>query len=158
KLLAKIDAHDDAVSALAFSRDGSMLVTGGYDHAIKLWEGQNPRNINSKPRITLTGHKNWIFGLAFSPGGVTPVYASCHRTAKAGDVKPGTEKANLTAHRGCVRSIAFAPDGKLFASAGAARTIRIWNAATLENTLTLRGHTATIRGLAFSPDSKLLAS
>ena len=51
------DAHDGDVNSLAFSRfDPYMLLTGGGDAAVKLWDLRNL----SKPMHVLEGHNNSV--------------------------------------------------------------------------------------------------
>ncbi len=42
QLLQHFYAHEDWVQSLAFSRDGTILATGGFDNLIKLWENNVP--------------------------------------------------------------------------------------------------------------------
>ena len=42
-----IVAHEGGADAVAFSPDGSLLVTGGRDNALKLWELSSPSDSRS---------------------------------------------------------------------------------------------------------------
>ncbi|MCC6804913.1 MAG: WD40 repeat domain-containing protein [Anaerolineae bacterium] len=61
-----IPAHERGVDAVAFSRDGALLVSGGRDHAIRLWDAGSP---SAAPLATLTGHAKPVLTVAFHPFG-----------------------------------------------------------------------------------------
>jgi hypothetical protein len=54
--------HWDAVNPLAFTRDGSLLATGGKEGVILLWETASGRLV-----LELRGHEGFTRSLAFSP-------------------------------------------------------------------------------------------
>ncbi|NRQ32790.1 protein kinase [Nonomuraea sp. NN258] len=60
-----LNAHDDAVTALAYSPDGTVLATAGLDHRVRLWEPDTGLSLG-----TLTAdHMGGISSVAFSPDG-----------------------------------------------------------------------------------------
>lgn len=63
KLICTLAGHEDTVSALAFSRDGSMIATGGKDQTVILWSFPEGNKITS---LTQEGE---IKSIAFSPNG-----------------------------------------------------------------------------------------
>jgi len=65
QLLAKLGGTMGPVYSLAWSRDGSVLASAGYGQ-IKVWDAAWRQE-----RITLTGHSNFVWGLAWSPNGLT---------------------------------------------------------------------------------------
>jgi WD40 repeat protein len=81
RLLAQLDAHKKAISALAFSPDGKFLATGGLDGFVKLWDVSVLQSVlanpSAQPLIKLREHKafDWglgpVRGIAFSPDGTT---------------------------------------------------------------------------------------
>jgi hypothetical protein len=63
-LRASTFAHGDAVLRLAYSPDGSLLVSAGADGVIKVWDAGVLRE-----RRALGGQPDWVMGLALSPDG-----------------------------------------------------------------------------------------
>lgn len=61
-LLISRFAHEASIIALAFSRDGSLLVSSAEDRTIKVWSGTGIELITSLP-----GQKDIAYGLALSP-------------------------------------------------------------------------------------------
>ena len=146
-------AHADSAAALAWSPDGQMLVSGGYDKVIKFWNPATGELIRS-----LDGHQGWVVSLAFSHDGKILASGSYDRTIRLWNVADGIERSKLAGHMATVRALAFSHDDKLLASGSADRTVRLWDAASGQQQAVLAGHEAGVRGVAFAPDDRLLAS
>jgi WD40 repeat protein len=160
--LAVLDEDDGWVTAAAFSPDGNLLATAGYDRLATLWDVSDPR----RPRkvATLSGHDGYVSSVAFSPDGrllATAGYDDTARVWNVVDPAQPVQLAVLTGHTGWVRQVAFSPDGRLLATASVDHTARLWDLAdpTSPRPLaTLTGHTDYVWALAFSPDGRELAT
>jgi len=67
-----IQAHNERLSALAFSPDGKLLATGSWDRSVQLWDVETGQPIGGP----LSGHSDTVNGLAFSPDGATLLSSS----------------------------------------------------------------------------------
>src|SRR5437660_12433307 len=75
------------VYTVAWSADGSLLASGGFDGRIRLWQIQG-----TQPAMcvqTLAGHTNWVLGLAFAPNGTQLASGSLDQTVKLWTVAAG---------------------------------------------------------------------
>ena len=70
-LLRTLTGHTDPVWSVAISPDGLTLVSGSFDHTIKVWNLPTGKELR-----TLTGHTDSVNSVAISPDGQTLVSGS----------------------------------------------------------------------------------
>ncbi len=109
------------IRCLAISPDGTKLVTGGFDHAVRLWDLATKRELH-----TFTGHTHWVVGVAFSPDGKRIATGGADKTVRLWGVESQKELATFEGHAGAVQAVAFAADGRHAVSAGLDQTVRVW--------------------------------
>jgi RNA polymerase sigma factor (sigma-70 family) len=139
--------------SVAFSPDGKLLATGGFDNTVQI---RDP--LTGRERRILKGHSGGVNSLAFSPDGKVLLTGSLDRTAKLREVSSGKEVGTLAGHTDQIYSVALAPDGKTAATASRDHTVKLWDVERRKEKLTLRGHGQPVEQVAFSPDGKTLAS
>jgi WD40 repeat protein len=141
--------HAGPVLAVAFSPDGTRVLTGCGDGTARLWEVAT-----GKPVATLAGHVNLVSAVAFSPDGIRVLTASADHTARLWDAVTGKVLVSLAGHTGPITAVAFSPDGTRVLTGSQDSTARLWDATTGKPVATLAGHTGNVTAVAFSPDGK----
>jgi WD40 repeat protein len=141
---------------VVFSPNGELLAAT-WDSAVIIIDASRRQALR-----VLSGHRDSVRAVAFSPDGSVLASASTDSTVRLWAVGTGRELAQLTAHHASVQSVAFSPDGKLLASAGGDGKIRLWRIPSdprksVQKAL-LAGHQASVQAVTFSPDGTLLAS
>ena len=148
--------HAREVKAVAFSRDGSTLLTGSLDTTVKLWDLAKGMNTT-----TLEGHPGGIRSLAVSPDGSVLASASYYFGFGNGvvylwDTAAGQNTFTLSGFTGSVLSVVISPNGSTLAS-GADGAIKLWNLHTGSHIATIQAHSG-IYSVAYSRDGTKLAA
>ncbi len=146
-----------SVTALAISRDGSLLATGGFDGTSRVWD--------FKARTLITSFKkqfNPVRKIVFSPDS-SRVMTSAQKLADRlpDDVfvwdLTGTEEIRLETATPWRSGAEFSPNGRLIAAATGSNVV-LFNAGNGTEITQLRGHTSAITTLAFDPDGARIAA
>lgn len=157
----RLEGHGAEVWSVNFSPDGELIVSGGNDNKVQLW------NRNGKKRATFVdpslpdddgiSHAQEVTSVSFSPNSQLIASASRDRTVKLWH-RDGTLLHTLTGHQNSVYSVSFSPDGKLVASASHDKTIKLWRTSDGSLVNTLVGHGESVNWVTFSPDGAFIAS
>jgi len=144
-------AHNDLVSAIAFSPDGERLVTGSRDKTAKLWD------LSGKLIQEFKNHKGEVYDVAFSPDGTSVLTGSWDSKAKLWKLGENSDPIEFKGHWGAILSVAFSPDGQQILTGSFDNTMRLWD---LEGNLLddFKGHQGEIRSVSFIEDGKTILS
>jgi WD40 repeat protein len=153
-----LQGHRGKVYDIAFSPDVQLLVSGGGDETVRLWNPSTGKLLQTYHGSWWTGHRGLVHAVAFSPDRSTFASASWDKTIKLWDVETGQRLHALSEYPHVSTSIAFSPDGRLIASGGSSRRVKIWDAYTGQRQRLLLGHARLIHSIAFSPNGRILAS
>jgi WD40 repeat protein/predicted KAP-like P-loop ATPase len=158
KLLSQ-QGHKSPVWSVAFNHDGSMLVSGGSDRKVRLWD------VTSETAITAIDRPSWFHGnyvksVAFNHDGSMVVSGGDDTRVKLWNVTTGQAIDRPSwFHEDFVKSVAFSPDGGKVVSGGRDNKVRLWDVETGEAIgQPFLGHENYIRSVAFSPDGSMIIS
>lgn len=140
--------HQDEVTAMAFSRDGTRLATASSDLTARVWNVKEGSPLPAS--FTAQGR---VVAVVFSPDGTRLATASKDNNARLWDVMSGKLIATLEHRRG-VTAVAFSADGALLITASEDHTARVWNVATGEPITPPLQHHDIVNVAIFSPDAR----
>jgi len=146
-----IPAHLGAnrgLRAIAISPDGKLIVSGGNDGRVRLWDVQTGELLNAWYEL------RGIDDMAFSPDGKMVVTAGGR--IRLWDYEAGLAFKTIDCACDIINSIAFSPSGDILASGGRDYVLRLWEVKTGKELSELKGPNSWINSMAFSPDGSIL--
>ena len=151
--IIRIIKQPSGISFIDLSQDGHFIVTGSYDHMVRLWSFDDGRLLK-----TFSGHEGTVWTVCFSPDGKYIASSGDDAVIKIWDVASGQLVRNLKGHKRIVWSVKFSPDGSRLVSCSFDFSLKTWNVSDGRLLRDNREHTETVVDAAFSHDGRLLAS
>jgi serine/threonine protein kinase len=145
--------HTNEVDAVAWSPDGTHIVSGSRDTTAQVWRAEGGSSL-----LTYSGHSDWVRAAVWSPDSTRIASGSQDTTVQVWDAASGAQKFTYRGHSQVVLAVAWSPDGGLIASGGGDQTVQVWDAVNGNLRNTFRGHTGIVNGVCWSPDSRFVAS
>jgi WD40 repeat protein/CubicO group peptidase (beta-lactamase class C family) len=152
--------HGEQVNALAVTRDGKFVVSGGNDAAVIVWDAATGKELRRAAGITEA-----VWAVAVSPDGRT-ILAGCGNYDDGEghpgkdfdlhliDLATGAEVRRLAGHTNRVDVVAFTPDGRRAVSGGSDGTLRVWDVRAGKELRQIDVRAELVNTLAVSPDGK----
>ncbi len=153
ELLATLKGHGSAVTCLAFTPDGKVLVSGGRDNKCVIWDMATRKSIG-----VLEGHTDMVWDLSMNPDGRHLASCSDDKTVVLWDLRTRRKIATLPTQGKTIGPIVYSPDGKLLAGGDGQGMIHIWDVRANKEVKHWEAHDGAVTGLVFDPDGSRLAS
>ncbi len=152
KRIAETAAETVRAEMVAFSADGSTLVTAGYDEQVRFWGAGTGKDLNKfsvalSAISALSGNGQWLI---YSKSPKTFVWDSTH----PGEKKP--HEFDGAAFR--AKSMAFSPDSTLFAMGDKAGLLYLYEPEKKDRKVPKQAHETAISCVAFSPEGKVIGT
>jgi serine/threonine protein kinase len=154
-----VEAHPGGVRALSCSTDGKLLLSGGQDETLRLWDLSCFRETRC-----LAGDVGPVESACLAPGSKWAA-SSAMRLFKSDmvvqcwDLASASERRRLKGHTDTINCVTLSHDGRRVASASADRTIRIWALDQPGSpSLCLEGHTSEVSSVVVLPGGDSLLS
>ena len=146
--------HSKGVTSVAFSPDGRSILSGSWDHTLKLWDAATGKVLR-----TFEGQPEAVNSVAFSPDGRGVLAASVGSSMKLWDIATGKLVRTFEADfSGTENAVVFSPDGRSVLSGNGDSTLKLWDVAKGRLVHVFVGHARAVMSVAFSPDGRSVLS
>jgi len=144
--------HGASVAALAYSADGSRVVSVGSDGNGRIWSVQTGEG------IAIGGQRNRLVSVAYARNGLVAT-GSRDQTARIWFVGgAGATFTLLAGHTDTVSSLAFSRDGTRLISGGADGSARVWSTAGDPQPLVIDRHDGGVTSVASNRNGSRVVS
>ena len=159
--------HGSWVRGLAFTPDGTTMLSGGYDGQLIWWPTANE---NPTPIRKISAHDGWVRAVAVSPDGKFVATCGNDNLVRLWDVASGERVLELSGHQRHVYNVAFHPNATALVSndlmgnfkhwdVGSGKLVREFRQAEMHKyDTTFRADIGGARGMAFDREGKWLAA
>jgi len=143
--------HTGTISSVASLPASTVLISGCYDHTIRIWYSGAQYSV-------LSGHRGPVRSIEISEDGTVLASGSHDGTIKLWKLDIDEKMTYLDGHEANINAVVYSPDGRFLASAGDDSVIKLWDLEKDASPALLEGHEDGVLSLAFGPDSRLLIS
>lgn len=140
------------ITSLAWSPDGTRLISSGGDDTTQVWEA-----LTGKPLLRFGGIQDYYEAGAWSPDGQHLLIRTKRGIERHLATTGALEFTFSIGSDGVNGPSSWSPNGKWLATLSDT-PVDLWDAATGQQVLTYEGHSASVLIVAWSPDSRYVAS
>ena len=124
---ASFKGHNAAVTSLAVSQDGNILVSGSRDKSALVWDLPKTNENWAVEQTRLLGHNHFVSGVSLSQDASYLLSSSWDKTLRLWQLANRTCKTKFLDHEKDVLAVQFSSDNRRIISCGRDNTVRIWN-------------------------------
>jgi WD40 repeat protein len=142
--------HEGAILALKVSPNNQVVVTGGQDKAVRVWNFGDAKQVR-----TLDGHGGAVAAVAFHHNDAGRVATGGEdKIARLFNVNDGMLIKAFPEQAAAIAAVAIHPNNQELAAADASGAIRVWKIEDGTEIRALAGHPGGTWSLAFTADGK----
>jgi WD40 repeat protein len=144
----RLTGSDTPILAAIPVRGGTQVLTGGWDHRLRLWGAESGSLLRDLPR-----QEGPVWSVAVDAQGRRAVSGGTDGV-HVWDLTRGSERRRFEGHADWVLAVALSADGLCVLSGGEDGTTRLWDADTTAEYCRCTGHTAGVTAVALSRDGR----
>ncbi|NJN18610.1 MAG: hypothetical protein HC822_21315 [Oscillochloris sp.] len=125
-IVQRLSGHSDLISAVAFSADGTLAISGAWDRSVRIWDVSSGEELQR-----LIGHSQAVKSVALSADNQLVLSGSDDRTARLWEVAGGSELARYSGFNSTLVTVVFGPDGETALTSSATGDVVLWRAPSV---------------------------
>ena len=150
-LVERLRGHGDSVRSVAFTPDGSGLISGSSDNKIKRWD--------LTPFLQCDAYMEPLQPATSSaPVSVSAPERSMTIPAKGDGERGSVCTLTFNGHKGWVRSVAVSHDGQWVLSGSDDKSVLFWDTRNAQAQFALHGHKRWVRSVDMSSTGDIFAT
>lgn len=149
RCLRTFQGHNQPVTSLSLSADGSLALSGSWDQTVRLWEVATGRCVR-----TFEGHTSPITCVFLSADGRLVLSGSAGRELWMWDASNGHRVRTFEGQECSAECICLSRDGRWVLSGDADAKLHLWSTKNGLRVRTLRGHLQKVSSVALSADGR----
>lgn len=146
--------HTSTVWSLAWSPDGTHIVSGSEDNTVQIWNGHTGKRI-----MVFREHTACVTAVSWSPDGQWIASGGCDKRVLIWNAWSGEVVTTYTKQSAWIwNGLAWSPDSVSIASASWDGSVHVWEAMTGKTNTLYREHRGIVTCIAWSPDGTRVVS
>ncbi|HRI71627.1 MAG TPA: WD40 repeat domain-containing protein [Polyangium sp.] len=149
----RFSGHDDWITSVSASRNGSSVLTTSVDKTARLWNAEGKTD-----PVVFRGAAGIVRAGAISPDGKHILTGSDDKEIRSWKAESGALENKWAGHTDIITSVVYSPNGNHFISTSMDQTAQIWSADNTEAPIVLSGHRGGVVAAAYSGDGSRIVT